>query len=195
MDAILIGLFLPSMKDSIYNMTSGGVPDMTIDEIITMGPENAPRYMHLMDLNVISDAMVVSQNEETGEVMNTVFPVYRMDQMVESGSDASKAQAYVIIKEKDFEGSAVGGVFDYDAMYDSESLSEEVGILKANGFNINDNAIVITSGYPPSSSSSLIKALIGGILSLLVFLTFVPTKMLLGKDYVPETSEEENKAI
>lgn len=173
--------FSSSIKDVLFLSSYNNAQPMTIDMLSELPPNEIPRYLQLENVSLLSDLYVATQNEDTGEIMDASYPVYSASQVAASADgDQSKVQAKVLVKDKDFsEESMLLPVMNISGMYDDESFGETKNILEANGVSVADNAILIVKGEtPPAMGSSAAEALITGLLSILLLLSFAPAKYL-----------------
>lgn len=183
-------LFSGSFKDALFLSSSQGATPITIEELMAIPQGEIPRYLKLKNVALMSDLYVATQNEDTGSILDASYPVYSTSQFGSGAIDAVAMPAQVIIKDKDFDENAILAIEGtVDGMYDNESFGEVRGILEANGVKVANNAVLIVKDVPPSMGSSILIALVTGLLSLLIVLSFVPAKYL-GKEVVVQEEGE-----
>lgn len=180
--------FSSNFKDVLFLSSYSDAQPMTIDMLAELPQDEIPRYIQLENVSLMSDLYVATEDEETGEVLDASYPIYSASQIAASvNGDQSSVEAKVLVKDKAFNAeSMLLPAMNIAGMYDNDSFTETKNILEANGINIADDAILLVKGEaPPAMGSSLALALLTGLLSILLVLSFVPGKYL----GVVETSE------
>ncbi len=195
----LVGCFIffsSNIQDLMFTSSHAGAEAMSIEKLISLPKDEIPRYLKLDNLALLNDAYVVTQNEDTGAIMDASYPVYSLSQMAEMDSitGASEILAHVIVKDNDFNEDSLSILMNVNGLYEDESFEEVRDILTSSGVNVSPNAILIVKDEAPSFSSSLLWTFLTGLIGLLILLSFIPNSMLGVKEEVElneSTSNEE----
>ncbi len=184
-------LFQGFAKDLMFLSSSKGAKAMTVEQLMELPKSEIPRYIKLENLAMASDMYVASVNEETGEIADASYPVYSANQLSSSDSITSLPEAHVIVKDNNFDENSMAMIMSVDGMYDNESFEEVKDILVMNGVKVSNNAVLIDKKSPPTFGSTLAWTLVLGLLSLLILLSFIPSRMLGIVEPVEEEQEIE----
>ena len=186
----LFSFFSSNFQDLLFLSTSNNTKPITIEEVAAMSKSEIPRYLRLESLVLIGSSYVVTENEETGQILDASYPVYSLSQLANLDTlNPSATVAHVIVKDKDFDESIMGDIIDIDGMYDNKSFGEVKKILVTNGIKVSDNAILIVKEKPPAFNSVLLWTILTGLGGLLLVLSFIPGSSLGIKDpTVPPTN-------
>ena len=176
-------LLSSSFKDLMFTSTSKKTEAMSIEDLTALPQSQIPRYLKLKNVALANGNYVVTQNEDTGEILDASYPVYSLDQLSEIDTlNPNPPVAHVIIKDKYFDEDSLQMVMDIDGMYDNESFGEAKRILTDNGVKVSEEAVLIVKSQPPSFKLSLITTLVTFTLGLLILLSFIPNSKLGGKE-------------
>ena len=177
---ILIVISFGGLMSGVESLTASANTStaLTIEELANTEKSKLTKYIKILDVAVGGGNYLSSMNEETLEVVNSTYPVYSIDQIMEiENNGLSNVPAKVIIEDANIEETLKNRIFSIEGLYSSNVNLETISKLSSAGYNIASNVIMIKKRPIPIRGSKSGYIFPGFIFLMLGLLSFVPRKM------------------